>query len=292
VRIKTLACSLALAALGILCSPACQLSQLSESSGGGEADSYAKQPAAEEKSPEALAAAEAKRVAARARGKELFRYACATCHGLRGDGKGPSALALDPRPRDFTRGLFKWRSTESGSLPLDSDIFRTISRGVPGTRMPAWKDLLSEDQRWDLVEQVKTFSRRFAEEGVQKDEIVQVPEPVPATSETVSRGKELFEANKCWECHGREGRADGPSAKTLKDSWAIAIRPFDFTTGRYRCGGTDRDIYRTFFTGLNGTPMPSYALTIPEADRWPLVHYVRSLQRRPGLLEQFLFEVP
>ncbi len=230
--------------------------------------------------------------ATQARGERLYRYACATCHGAEGDGKGPSAEGLDPSPRDFTLGVYKWRSTESGSLPLDGDIFRTISRGVPGTTMVAWKDLLSEKQRRELVEYVKSFSDRFEEEGVEEDEIVEVPDPVPATSESIARGKEVYEANKCWECHGRGGRGDGPSAATLKDSWGNPIKPFDFTLGRYRGGSKDRYIYRTFFTGLNGTPMPGYAETVPEEDRWPLVHYVQSLERKPGFLERIIFETP
>ncbi len=267
-----------LAAMGAVLPPSCSLP---ESVDTGEQEDVGSRALTE---PEGLAAA--------ARGRELYRAACSTCHGSRGDGKGPSAAALDPRPRDFTRGLYKWRSTESGSLPLEGDIFRTITRGVPGTMMPAWGNLLSASQRRDLVEHLKTFSSRFTEEPVEKEEIVEIPASVPATAESIARGKTLFEQNKCWECHGSEGRADGPAAATLKDSWGKPITPFDFTTGRYRCGGTDRDVYRTFFTGLNGTPMPSYALTLPEADRWPLVHYVRSLERRPGLLERLFIEVP
>ena len=159
--------------------------------------------------------------------------------------------------------------------------------------MVSWKDLLSEEQRWDLVAHVKSFSSRFEEEGVEEEEIVEIPEETPAaTSESIARGKEVFEFNKCWECHGRGGQGDGPSAATLKDSRGRPIKPFDFTLGRYRCGGTDRDIYRTFFTGLNGTPMPSFADTISAEDRWPLVHYVRTLQRKPGFLERVMFKVP
>ena len=227
-----------------------------------------------------------------ARGAKLYRFACATCHGLEGDGNGASASQLSPKPRDFTRGVYKWRSTESGSLPVDEDIFRTISRGVPGTRMVAWRNLLSESERRDLVSYLKSFSDRFEEEGVEPDEVVQIPESVEATPQSVARGKEVYEEQKCWQCHGRSGRGDGPAAPTLKDSWDNPIKPFDFTLGQYRCGTTDRAVYRTFFTGLNGTPMPSYGDTIPEEDRWPLVHYVRSLQRSPGFFERFVFETP
>ena len=235
----------------------------------------------------------AMRLPSQMRGRELYRYACASCHGSRGNGLGPSAAGLDPLPRDFTRALYKWRHTESGSLPQDADIFRTITKGVPGTTMPAWGKLLSEQERWDLVEHLKSFSVRFKEEPLQDDEIVKLPEAaLPATAASIAQGRKVYEEMKCWECHGPAGRGDGPSSTTLKDSWDRAIRPFDFSAGLYRCGDTDRDIYTTFYTGLNGTPMPSFALTIPDADRWPLVHYVRSLQRTPGPLERWLLEAP
>ncbi len=267
--------------------PACRLSDSSS------ADRPGLIPAKPEgENAQQLAAREARRLEALKEGKRLYRRACATCHGASGDGFGPSARALDPRPRDFTKGAFKWRSTASGLLPLDGDLYWTISRGIPGTRMPAWKDLLTEEERWSLVEAVKSFSSRFQEEPIEEEDIVKIPEAPPATPESIAQGQQLFEKFKCWECHGRSGRGDGPSAATLKDSWGVPIKPFDFTTGGYRCGGADSDIYRTFFTGLNGTPMPSFAETIPEADRWPLVHYVRSLQRTPGLLERIVFDNP
>ncbi len=54
------------------------------------------------------------------------------------------------------------------------------------------------------------------------------------------------------------GRGDGPSASALLDDWEVPIRPFDFTTGNFKFGDSPADVYRTFNTGLNGTPMPSY----------------------------------
>src|SRR5207247_1491942 len=73
-----------------------------------------------------------------ARGKEEFEEHCIGCHGVRGDGNGLAATFLFPRPRDFTIGVFKFRSTPSGSLPTDGDLFRTITRGVRWTAMPTW----------------------------------------------------------------------------------------------------------------------------------------------------------
>src|SRR5262245_37399006 len=72
------------------------------------------------------------------RGKQLSEAKCALCHGASGKGDGPAAERLLPRPRDFTAGKFKIRSTASGQLPTDDDLVRVIRDGMPGTSMPAW----------------------------------------------------------------------------------------------------------------------------------------------------------
>jgi mono/diheme cytochrome c family protein len=209
------------------------------------------------------------------RGKALFATHCAVCHGATGAGDGPAAYLLSPRARDFTRGSFKIRSTATGSLPTDQDLFRTISSGMAGTAMPAW-DHLSDADRWGLVDVVKTFSARFREEG--PGETVTIAEPPADLSRLVPAGKAAYEKYRCGECHGAAGRGDGPSSGTLRDDTGFPIRPYDFTRpGRYKGGGAPRDVYRTFTTGFDGTPMPSFAFAIPEQDRWSIVAYVKSL---------------
>src|SRR5919106_370773 len=96
-------------------------------------------------------------------GEKIYQENCAACHGDRGDGKGPEASRLKTKPRDFTGGIYKFRSTPSGSLPLDEDIFRTITHGVRGTSMLGQLQL-SEQERSAVVQYVKTFSKRFKEE--------------------------------------------------------------------------------------------------------------------------------
>ena len=71
-------------------------------------------------------------------GRSIYFRRCSFCHGLLGDGNGPAADYLDPRPRDFTLGTFKFRTTQSGELPTDEDLFRTVSRGLSGTGMQAF----------------------------------------------------------------------------------------------------------------------------------------------------------
>jgi len=84
------------------------------------------------------------------RGSALFRRMCASCHGEQGDGRGPAAAGLVPSPRDFTQGVYRYRSTPTGELPTVADLTRTISSGVPGTSMPAWGHVLTSQAIADM----------------------------------------------------------------------------------------------------------------------------------------------
>jgi mono/diheme cytochrome c family protein len=219
-------------------------------------------------------------------GKRDYRRWCVGCHGERGDGKGENANYVvgpyngfqysSPLPRNFTLGLFKCRSTPSGTLPVDNDLYDTISRGIFTTYMPTWLPLTPKT-RVDLIAYVKTFSPRFKDE--KPGDPIKIPPETPDTPESRERGKTLYHTTlKCFECHGNEGRGDGPSASTLRDNLGNPIPPFDFTEGtRFKCGATNEDLYRIFMTGLDGTPMPSWADFVDPNQAWDLVHYLRTL---------------
>jgi cytochrome c oxidase cbb3-type subunit I/II len=209
-------------------------------------------------------------------GKALYERYCIFCHGKYGDGTGDSAPYLDPRPRDFTKATFKCRSTPSGSLPLDSDLYDTISRGIHASGMPSWKPL-TRQQRIDLVAYIKSFSPRFHEE--KPADPLPIP-PEPATSpESAKRGGELFQSMNCWLCHGKEGRGNGPSASSLTDSKGYPITPFDLSSGtRFKCGESDQGLFRDLMTGLDGSPMPSFADALKPDQAWDIVHYIHTLQ--------------
>lgn len=211
-----------------------------------------------------------------ANGKFLYGRFCVGCHGKEGNGEGENAQWLDPRPRDFTTALFRWRSTPTGSLPTDQDLYNTITRGVVGTLMPTWRPLTPQS-RVDLIAYIKTFSPRWKS---QKPATPVVVPAEPAESiESVLHGRELFDKMQCWKCHGNEGRGDGPSEPTLTDDKNLHITPYNFHDGvRFRCGETNQDLYKIFMTGLDGTPMPSFADIIQPNDAWDLVHFLRTLQ--------------
>ena len=214
-------------------------------------------------------------------GAPTYRRYCASCHGNFGDGNGEEATWLDPKPRDFTLAVFKCRSTLTGTLPTDEDLYNTIGRGITNSNMPVW-NTFSPQQRADLVAYVKTFSARWEKEKA--GEPIKIPPEAPVTMESISHGKFLFVKLECWKCHGTQGRGDGPSASTLTDSKDQPIRPYNFAaatnSSRFKCGSTNQDIYKIFMTGVDGTPMPSFSDNIQPNDAWDLVHFLRTLQVR------------
>ncbi|MBA3914167.1 MAG: c-type cytochrome [Acidobacteriales bacterium] len=210
------------------------------------------------------------------RGGQLYRRYCVYCHGPHGDGAGENAIYVDPRPRDCTKALFKCRSTASGMLPSDRDLYESITRGFYASGMPSWV-ALTKQQRIDLVAYVKTFSPRFKQESVAAP--VTIPAEPASTPQSVQRGAELFAKVNCWSCHGKEGRGDGPSAATLTDSKGNPIRPYDLTGGtRFKCGSSDQELYRDLVNGLDGTPMPSFSDALKPDQIWDVVHYIHTLQ--------------
>jgi len=209
-------------------------------------------------------------------GKQLYYRYCWGCHGFRGDGNGENGPYLNILPRNFVAATFKCRSTPTGTLPTDEDLFNALTRGFNNSNMPAWITLTAQN-RADLVAFIKTFSPRWKSD--KPGDPIAVPAEPALSLQSIQHGKELFTKLECWKCHGAEGRGDGPSASTLTDSSDQPIRPYNFAAGsRFKCGATNHDLYKIFMTGLDGTPMPSFADVIKPEDAWDLVHYLRTLQ--------------
>jgi len=211
-----------------------------------------------------------------AHGKSVYAVRCERCHGISGDGQGPTSLYMSTPPRDFRRGLFKFRSSPSGEHPTDLDLFRTVTAGFPAYGMPRF-DYLSEQDRWALVHYVKTFIERRDEEAAQTLEIGEPPAPSDAL---FAQGLEVFTKAQCGKCHGEDGRGSGPSAEGLEDGWGHPIRTLDLTSAAvyYMTGARPDDIMRTLSTGLMGTPMPSYFESgFTREELWSLAYYISSL---------------
>lgn len=240
-------------------------------------------------------------------GERTYMQECAGCHGSTGNGSGPAAPHLDPRPRNFRRGLFKFTSTESGSKPLRADLFRTITRGLAGSSMPEFR-LTPEEERWDVVEYVRYIALRgefeqlsldiaWEEEEVpefeelaeiiaerwDEDELRQVGPPIvepDRDSASVDRGRALFvdtAGANCVACHGATGIGDGPAAGDFTDDWGYPIVPRDLTGGVFRAGSSPNDLYRSIATGVNATPMTAFGGALDPEQIWDLVHFIQHL---------------
>ncbi len=224
-----------------------------------------------------------------AAGKLRYGRACLACHGEEGRGDGPASFFMGaysgPRPKDFTSGDYKLRSTPTGELPTDQDLFDTVTNGVPGL-MPSFSSL-SEEARWAVIAYIKSFSPAFRKP---RADALPIPDPpFPSSSASVERGRAVYLQQQCEFCHGPDGRGDEPAAFA---SGAMTVRgkrmPAPDLTHRpmYKHGAAPRDLYRTLVTGMDGSPMPSYAHAFKDRpeDIWNLVYYVLSLseKRREG----------
>jgi len=216
------------------------------------------------------------------RGKEIYLRECAVCHGETGGGDGPAAKLCDPKPRNFDKGMFKFRTTENGELPTDADLERTLRVGVMTTAMPSFSHL-GDAAIADVIAFVKTLGHPEGDtkswfELYEAPPPIEVPPPPAFDAVTAAKGKELYTTMGCNTCHGKLGRGDGKKPEEMLDDWGYPLNPRDFALGVYKGGGKPEDLYTRVMTGLNGTPMTGYwkdAMT-PE-ERWAVVGFVLSI---------------
>lgn len=250
-----------------------------------------------------------------ARGQAVYQERCVQCHGVSGDGQGPTAQYMYPKPRDYRRGLFKFNSTGYGNRPLRDDLVRAVRQGIRGTSMPAF-NLLPEPDQQAVVDYVIMLARRGeVEQGLVslaesedeidpemvKSEVIETvlrrwseaeeaevrpltPQP-KFTMAHVERGKQAFLTKGCSKCHGEDGRGQTKDNRGI-DAWGQPTRAADLTSGMLHGGPRPIDLYRRIHSGINGTPMPGFASALQsEPDTiWDLVSYVLSVSshRRNG----------
>ncbi|MCA9050291.1 MAG: c-type cytochrome [Planctomycetaceae bacterium] len=243
-------------------------------------------------------------------GQAVYMQRCVQCHGINGDGNGPAAEHLYPRPRDYTKGVFKFTSTPYGVKPRREDLVRTLIRGVTGTSMPKF-DLLPEKDLEAVVDYVIVLSQRgelelqlaleaeaaeeldpdfipdFVDDVINRwatgrSSLTQPLTPEPElTAERATRGRQAFLTKGCSKCHGEDGR--GHTKDNIgRDTWGHATRAADLTSGMLRGGQEPIDVYRRILNGINGTPMPGFISALQnEPDTiWDLVAYVLHVSNR------------
>lgn len=256
----------------------------------GKSRAVAKAPAAPKPAPVAVAGAADE-------GTRLYERLCSSCHGADGDGAGPAARFLYPKPRNFRQEPFRLVST-TNLIPSDDDLMHTLEHGMPGSSMFSFAHV-SLDGRKALIAHIRGLVRQGLEDRIKREaaEFGETPDPKemaemvkertqPGTSleppkewpaddaASLARGRELYVKATCAACHGDTGKGDG--VQVQKDEMGMPIRPRDYTRGVFK-GGRDRDpLFARITLGVPGTPMPSSPALKP-AEIADLVHYIQSL---------------
>lgn len=218
------------------------------------------------------------------RGRAVYNNYCRACHGENGDGHGFSSPGLRPPPRDFTQAIFKFGHVPIGSLPPDSELKRTIRKGLNGTAMLPWD--LSDEELDAVVKYIKHFSPRWKTDPVGQA-IVPSPDPFGEAhaAEAIERGGALYK-DTCAKCHeSRELRTTDYCLRwKSKDECALPVKevPPDLRCDPLRAvyaGSELTDLYRTIAAGIDGAGMPTWKGGLPEDQLWAVAYYVRSLRR-------------
>ncbi|MDO8527817.1 MAG: c-type cytochrome [Deltaproteobacteria bacterium] len=251
-----------------------------------------------------------------AKGKEIFAVQCAACHGVSGKGDGAAAVALNPKPRDFTSGVWRF-----GGAP--THVFNTITKGSPGTGMAGFSSLSVAD-RWALVafvrslapnppadtpEDLKTAGLDKEEQGsgaidpdlrgagqgpktnqpipvrfaikelAQKEFGVVDTTSLPTTEEgnDVGVGQKIYQQN-CLSCHGVHGKGGIPVS-------VVSVNPFvylkteDFSQARGGWAGDRSQFVKVVSNGIPGRGMAGFS-GFTDAEWDALWQYVVSLGRK------------
>lgn len=271
----------------------------------------------DEETPQAVSPEELEQRLKLRLGRQVYAKQCQACHGLAGDGNGPAAQYLNPLPRDYRLGRFKFTSTPRGIKPLRDDLRRIVRHGAKGTSMPSFR-WLPDDELEAVIDYVILLSSRGetelglirqagefdADEAIPFEQVEQALSRVkrgweraanervlpitamPAmTEDTIREGATAFIELNCFKCHGKDGRGNR-AFNVGKDDWGHTAFAADLTSGMLHGGRRPIDIYRRIYSGINGTPMPAFKDPdetkgeTPEqrSDRiWRMVHFVTAI---------------
>ncbi len=216
----------------------------------------------------------------------LYDRFCLACHGARGDGAGPAAPWLWPRPRDFTQASFKWITTDDASRPARADLAATIRWGAPGTAMHGFGATLGAHEIDALVDLVLGFARLPADPATAQPRLAAITGGSIDDAARV-RGAALWTKLGCVQCHGDDGRAGEATAAPMANRYGAPQRPYDLTAGPMRRprAGDDAQariaaVIATVRHGVGGTAMPAFALA--DRDAIDLAAFVVALAPPPS----------
>jgi mono/diheme cytochrome c family protein len=234
------------------------------------------------------------------RGKSIYTEYCMACHGVKGDGKGVASKGMNPIPRDFTLGKFKFGNVLSGELPNDADFGQIIKKGLHGTAMLPWD--LSDVQVRIVMQYIKTFAPAVWE-GKDKTlgaPIIPTRDPygLAHRDSAILRGKKVYHVvAQCWTCHRaydtkenisnfnkeinnepiKEFDATMYDVKPQDSDYGVKTTPPDFTWHSVRSAKSVEELYIRITAGVGGTAMPSWKDTLSDDDVWAVSHYVHYL---------------
>lgn len=237
-------------------------------------------------------------------GREIYATYCVGCHGEKGDGQGPAARFLDPKPRDFTKGRVKFAAVEAGEAPNDADYERIITHGLDGTSMPTFSLLPIED-RDAVIEYIKSFYLDWAADQPGAPITVGQDPWQDDVEGGLAEGQKVYHGlAKCWSCHpayetrrrivalNLESDLAAPSLRddlyesVAKDSqWGAPITAPDFFVDRVKTGLELQSLALVIASGVGGTAMPTWAGSLQEEQLWGLAYYVRSIALKRGTPE-------
>jgi mono/diheme cytochrome c family protein len=247
-------------------------------------------------------------------GYQSYTRYCYACHGVKGDGHGPSSYGLRPPPRNFTLGIFKFaRLRSSDELPNDADLKYIVKNGLHGSAMLAWD--IPDEELGRILNYIKTFAPQKWEKTKKNGDHVKTLEVFEAPADpwqgkdvdAIARGQELYHLKaECLNCHpsylGKEdlfklsnvaskrepevfkpigGFRDDPHGSVAKDSTEYNVRllPPDFTFNQVRSihpGSEINDLFRLISFGVYPI-MPAWKGSLEDKDIWAIAHYVKSL---------------
>jgi mono/diheme cytochrome c family protein len=230
-------------------------------------------------------------------GEQLYLNYCAACHGETGDGNGPAARFLYPKPRNFCDAKFRLVST-TNRVPSDDDVMQVITHGMPGSGMFSFGHL-SESDRKILIVYVRQLTRAGVEARLRKiaaefgdeldpkqlaEDVELATNPGPtitisphwpaADGDSVERGREVYVKQGCVSCHGEKGKGEG--VQEQRDDDGTPTRPRDYTRGIFKGGRERKQLYARTLLGMPGSPMPSSG-NLKHEQICDLVHFIQSL---------------